>query len=99
MNYSKAFIDLRKSKKLTQSKFAEYANVTPGYISKIEKGERIPTLEVIEKICVATNTPFPVFALLAYNSDDSNGEVKQSIRVIQESMLGILSYAENPAHG
>lgn len=76
---------------MTQKQFADFAGVTPGYISKIEKGDRIPTLEVIEKICKATEIPFPLFALLAYEGKQLDQETADDLKTVRESLLSVLN--------
>lgn len=90
MNYSKAIQTIRESRKLTQKELADFASVTPGYISKIEKGERVPTLEVIEKICEKSGIPFALFALIASSSDHFDTDTISDINVIQSSLIGLL---------
>ena len=91
MNYNKAFLTIRESKKLTQKELADFAGVTPGYISKIEKGTKVPTLEVVEKICDKAGVPFPLFALIASSSEHFDSETIDDINIIQSSLLGLLN--------
>lgn len=90
MNYHQAFKTIRNYKKLTQSQMAEFANVSPGYISKIEKGERVPTLEVIEKICKATGIPFTLFALLSMDDKRLDNATRDDIDSIRTNLLELL---------
>lgn len=90
MNYNKAIQIIRKTKKLTQKELADFAGVTPGYISKIEKGTKVPTLEVIEKICDKSGVPFPLFALIASSSEHFEPNTIDDIHIIQSSLLGLL---------
>lgn len=46
------FINLRKKIGLTQKQLAEYLDVDQSYISKIENGERILTMDIAEKMCI-----------------------------------------------
>ena len=41
---------LRKASKLSQKKFSLMVNIERGYLSKIEKGKRNATIDIIEKI-------------------------------------------------
>ena len=90
MNYNIAFKTIRQLKKLTQAELANFAEVSPGYISKIEKGERGPTLEVIEKICKRTNIPFPLFALMSVDDDKFDTETFDDIKIIRTSLMELL---------
>lgn len=90
MNYAKALQTIRESKQLTQKQLAGFADVTPGYISKIEKGERVPTLEVLEKICEKSGVPFALFALIASSSEQFDTKTIDDLKTIQSSLLGLL---------
>jgi transcriptional regulator with XRE-family HTH domain len=97
MNYHQAFKKIRDYKKLTQSQMAEFADVSPGYISKIEKGERVPTLEVIEKICKATNIPFTLFALFSMDDGHLDRVTRDDIDSIRTNLLELLPNDHKPA--
>lgn len=57
-NYKK-FRELRKSKGLTQVDFAELAKIGVASLIRYEKGEREPSLEIIEKLANALEiSPF-----------------------------------------
>ncbi|MEW6424724.1 MAG: helix-turn-helix transcriptional regulator [Bacillota bacterium] len=46
---------LRQSRGMTQEQLAEYANLHPTYIAKIEAGKRLPSLEALERLAAALN--------------------------------------------
>jgi transcriptional regulator with XRE-family HTH domain len=43
----------RESKKISKNKLAQESGVTQGFISQVELGNRLPTLEVLNRICSA----------------------------------------------
>ena len=45
----------RQRRTLTQQQLAEKVNLTPGFISRIETGNKKPSLEVLLSICAALN--------------------------------------------
>ena len=45
----------RQRRTLTQQHLAEKVNLTPGFISRIETGNKKPSLEVLLSICAALN--------------------------------------------
>lgn len=59
---------LRKASGLTQEALAEYLDVTVSYVGQLERGERHPSLDTIEKISKSLN--LPVHDLL--NDDESS---------------------------
>ena len=64
----------RTQQKLSQEKLAELSGCHPTYIGQVERGEKNATLESIEKIASALNTPLSqLFEKLG------NGDVSDSI--------------------
>lgn len=60
---------LRKAKRLSQSDLADMVNVTQSFISKIEKGDGNPSLDVIEAIARALGvTPIALFELPEFHA-------------------------------
>ena len=47
----------RTQQKLSQERLAELSGCHPTYIGQVERGEKNPTLESIEKIASALNVP------------------------------------------
>lgn len=85
----------RKAKKLSQVQLAEVVGCSQGMISKIEKGEANPTLELIEAIASALGTnPVSLFGLpeLQQRALDAINNIDPSKReaalVVLESMSG-----------
>ena len=59
---------LRKIAGLTQAKLAESADLSNNYIGAIERGQRSPTLDTLEKIAIALTVPvFEFFKFGNYN--------------------------------
>ena len=90
MNYHQAFKTIRNYKNLTQSQLASLVDVSPGYISKIEKGERVPTLDVVEKICRKTNIPFTLFALLSMGDEHLDESSLRDLDIVRKNLLELL---------
>lgn len=49
--------DLRTAKRITQQEIADYCGVSKSFISRIEKGSKIPTLALAENIADCLNIP------------------------------------------
>ncbi len=49
--------ELRKKEKVTSEKFAYENGISKGYLSDIENGKRLPTLEMLDKIAKALGVP------------------------------------------
>lgn len=95
MNYSKAIRTIRAAKGVSQKKLASLANLDSSYISRIESGERMPTLEVIETIANVLKTPPYLLALLASEKKDLRGLPQKDSIKIANNLLDILVSADN----
>lgn len=49
--------ELRQAHGMTQEKLAEYLNVHPSYPGQLERGERSPSLQTIEKLSTTFHLP------------------------------------------
>ena len=90
MNYAKAIKRLRGVRGLSQAELAQLIGKTPGYISKLEIGDRVPATEVIEAICKQLDVPYYLFALLASEDEDINNLPAKETQVLAENLLKIL---------
>ena len=59
--YGKKVREIRNSKKVSQEKLAELADLDRTYVSDIENGKRNVSIETIFKIAEALNTPVVEF--------------------------------------
>ena len=71
----------RKEKKLTQEKLSEIIDVSPSYISEIERGTSICSLATITNICDTLNTSldYLVLGITVNNSNQTFSEILKSI--------------------
>lgn len=71
----------RKEMNLTQEKLSEFIDVSPSYISEIERGASICSLATITNICTVlqTSLDFLVFGITEKNSNQTFTEVLKSI--------------------
>lgn len=53
--------ELRQKKGLSQKEFAAQINLDPSNLCKIEKGNHVPTLPVLERIANGLNVPVKKF--------------------------------------
>lgn len=84
---SKNIKHFRNLKGLTQEKLAEKVEVSPVYISYLERGSKIPSLVLLAKI--ADTLEIDPSYLLIQDDDPTNQEIKK--------LLGIVSGLENSA--
>ena len=71
----------RKEMNLTQEKLSEIIDVSPSYISEIERGASICSLATITNICTVlqTSLDYLVFGITENNSNQTFSEVMKSI--------------------
>ena len=71
----------RKEMNLTQEKLSEIIDVSPSYISEIERGGSICSLATITNICTVlqTSLDYLVFGITENNSNQTFSEVMKSI--------------------
>lgn len=56
-NFSRVLTAIRESNKLSQRQLSEIIGVDPSYLSRIEKGERMPSDDIIMRLADALNAP------------------------------------------
>lgn len=95
MNYSKAIRTIRASKGISQKELASLANLDSSYISRIESGERIPTIEVIESIANALKIPVYLLTLLASEQKDLSHLPEKDTKMVAEKLLKLLLSAQD----
>lgn len=69
--------EIRKSLKLTQSRFAEICNLSEDSIGKIERGVTVPTIETLYKI--AKSLKKPVESFLPSHREKCSNDVSDEI--------------------
>jgi len=90
MNYSRAIKTARATKGVSQKKLASLTSLDASYISRIESGDRIPTLEVVETIAKALHIPVYLLMLLASEQKDLQGLPEKETKEIANNLLGVL---------
>lgn len=88
----------RKENNLTQEKLSEIIDVSPSYISEIERGTSICSLSTITNLsnCLNTSLDYLVFGITADNSSQTFSEILKSIP--QDNHKLFISLCENIAN-
>lgn len=94
MNYGRAIRTIRAAKGFTQKTLSNLTGFDPSYISRIEKGERIPTLETLEIIADKSSIPFYLLTLLASEKKDLRNLPEEKTSLIANQLLNILISAQ-----
>lgn len=90
MNYNKAIRTVRAAKGISQKELAALTKLDASYISRIEAGQRIPTLEVIELISKKLKIPVYLLTLLASDQEDLHGLPEKETKNIATDLLDVL---------
>lgn len=71
----------RKEQKLTQEKLSEIIDVSPSYVSEIERGSSIASLSTISKIAqtLDLSLDYLIFGMTQNNSNNTFGEILKTI--------------------
>ena len=89
MNIGEAIRLARKSQDIRQNVLAEIAGVTPAYLSLIESGEKNPTLDVLEALAFALETPLPILFLRTLEVSDIREEKQEAFKHIHPLLISI----------
>lgn len=90
MNYGKAIKTIRAAKNISQKQLSKELDLDTSYLSRIEKGERVPSVDLLEKIAKKLGVPFYLFTLLASDKEDLKGANKEEIAKISKALLQVL---------
>jgi transcriptional regulator with XRE-family HTH domain len=91
MDYKKAFGVIRAAKNLSQKDLAKILDVTPSYISRIERGERSPSPEIISLLCERLNIPLALFMLLGQKYSQLSTLDKRLLDDLGKELLKIIT--------
>ncbi len=70
MNIGRAVREVRGLRNLTQRELAFGADLDPSYVSLIESGRRMPSLEVLSRIADVVSVPIYIMVLLGCEDHD-----------------------------
>lgn len=95
MNYSKAIRTIRAAKGISQKKLASLTNLDSSYISRIENGKRVPSIEAIESIANSLRIPVYLLTLLASEQEDLKSMPEKNSTIMAEKLLKLLLSAQD----
>lgn len=90
MNYSKAIRVARSLADISQGQLADKAEIDRSYLSMIESGKRIPSIETIERIARALNLPFHLLSLLGSEEADVQKASQEHIASLSLALTKLL---------
>lgn len=90
MDYGKAIQIIRNSRGLSQKDLAKKIDFAPSYVSRIEAGQRKPTIETLEKIAKQLRVPMYLIILMSSTKTDLKGLPEDLIKSLGENLLNIV---------
>jgi transcriptional regulator with XRE-family HTH domain len=90
MNYATGLRRARRKSGLSQRKLAKKAGFDASYITMIEAGRRIPSIEGIERLAEAMEMPVSLLLLSCADQADLRGIKEQKARRLFEQLLDVL---------
>lgn len=90
MDYGKAIKVIRTARKLTQQDLGLLIGVDASYISKIEAGERIPAIEILEKTSEKLDVPMVLIMLLASEKKNLKGINEDQAQFLGKELINVL---------
>jgi transcriptional regulator with XRE-family HTH domain len=87
MNYGKAIKTIRAAKGISQKQLSTALELDTSYLSRIEKGERTPSIPLLEKISKKLEVPFYLLALLSSEKEDLKTADNAEVEKISKNLL------------
>lgn len=91
MEIGQAIRTLRKNQLCSQGDFAESIGITQPYLSGIEKGNKKPSLEVMEKVAEKLGTPLPVLFWFGVDREDVAEEKRYIYDMLKPSIDNLIN--------
>lgn len=83
---------IRVFNKKTQFELAENLDISRSYISEIESGSKIPTIELLQKYSDNFNIPLSTIMLFAEEYNDKKGLRKKAQHLLAKTTLDLLDW-------
>lgn len=90
MDIGPTILRVRKEKGIKQKDLARGAGISPTYLSQIEKGQRIPRLDILEKISVEINVPLSILSFLSLDIDSIPEDKKYAYNQVKPLLDGLV---------
>lgn len=94
MNYGKAIRFARAARAMPQKRLAKLIETDASFISRIEAGDRMPSLETLEAIAKALDIPLYLLTLIASEGSELRGLPPDAAEKLGKELLGIVITAK-----
>src|ERR1022692_1119159 len=99
MNYATGLRGAQRKSGLSQRKLAKKAGFDASYITMIEAGRRIPSIEGIERLAEAMEMPVSLLFLSCADQVDLRGIKEQKARKLFGQLLSVLEGGKDEGKG
>lgn len=86
MNYGTAIKSARLDRNQNQIEFANGLGITQTYLSLIENSKRIPSVEVLEKICGYVKIPMVILFWFSVTEKDIPEHKKEAFKMLKPTV-------------
>jgi transcriptional regulator with XRE-family HTH domain len=90
MTIGKTLRMLRKKRGLSQQDVAEKSNISRTYISQIERGDRNPSIDILESIGTGLCIPFPIISFLSLDINSIPENKREDFLKIEPIILSMI---------
>jgi transcriptional regulator with XRE-family HTH domain len=90
MDIGQTILRVRKEKGIKQKDLAKGAGISPTYLSQIEKGQRVPRLDVLEKISAEINIPLSILSFLSLDVESIPEDKKFAYNQVKPLLDGLV---------
>lgn len=93
MSLGSTIKQIRTAKKIPQIQLARNLNIGNNYLSRIELGKDIPSIQLVEQIAIHLNIPAPILLFLTLEPEDCTGnpnlylQCKLYIDILKKELL------------
>lgn len=87
--FDRALKLVRQYHRLNQMEMAKRLEISPSYLSEIEKGKKVPSFELLEKYAALLGVPVSSLVFLAEELKDDSGKMKT---LVVDKVLKILEW-------
>ena len=92
---SKTIKAFRKNLSLSQQELAKLSGVSQGQLSRIERGEHIPSIESLDMIAKALKIPISLITYIAFDRSRHQDELSRKLFESHDLLLNLFLYIRN----
>lgn len=90
MHIGKAIKDIRIKKKIKQGDLANACNISQSYLSLVEKGDKTPSSQLLEKISKVLDYPAAMLSFLALDEKDIKPEKREAFKILMPAVKSMV---------